>query len=850
MKKVLSIIGLAGLALAAIFFGCKKEEQVELPTVTTLSVTEITYNTAKSGGNVTKNGGADIILKGLVWSNQYNPTLEQNMGIKSEGTGVGSFLVDISGLNPDITYYVRAFATNNKGTAYGNQQSFKTLPISVADVHTGLASNISFNSATCSGEITSDGGTIVTSRGLCWSTNEQPTVDSNKLVLGSGTGSFSGSLTGLTAATSYFVRAYGTNSQGTAYGNQQTFSTLGVPYPILTTKGVTNITSTAASTGGNVTNDNGYAITARGVCWNTQPNPTTANNKTSNGSGTGQFTSNIISLTPNTTYYVRAYAINTEGTGYGNELSFTTQQSLAPVVSTTEVSNITYTTATSGGMVSTDHGFAVSARGICYGLQPNPTLADSYTNDGSGVGPYTSYLTGLSQNNTYYVRAYATNSQGTAYGNEVTFSTLQVYTPTVETNDVSNIFESIATCGGNVTTEGGAPVTTRGVCWSTSPFPTTANFRTVNGSGTGTFQSQLTGLSGSTIYYIRAYATNSAGTSYGNQFSFTTLQYYLPTVTTSSIGDIYATTALCGGTVVSDGDTAVISRGVCWNTSSNPTINNSKTVDGSGTGSFISLITGMNGATTYYVRAYATNAKGTAYGNQRQLTTLNPCTFQTTLTDIDGNIYNIVPIGTQCWMKENLKTTKYRNGTSITYPGSNNSSWTSNYTGAYAWYNNDIANKNTYGALYNWWAVNNSSKLCPSGWHVPSDIELSQLVEYVVALGFPNNTSNQNGAGNALKSCKQVNSPLGIGCNTSVHPRWNANNYNYGFDVFFFSGLPGAKRSTNGLFYEWTTAGHWWLSTQSNVPNADHFGLEYNSSKVTIDIYDKENGFSVRCIKD
>lgn len=745
-------MALAGLALAAVIVGCKKEDKVELPSLTTLSVTNISYNSAKSGGSVTKDGGAEIILKGLVWSNQNNPTLEQNAGMNSQGSGLGSFAGDLAGLNPDITYYVRAYATNSKGTAYGNQQTFKTLPISVADVLTGQASSISFNSATCSGEIGSDGGTIVTSRGLCWNTSEQPTVDNNKIVLGSGTGSFSGSLTGLTAATVYYVRAYGTNSQGTAYGNQQTFTTLGVPYPILTTKAVTNITSTAATTGGNVTNDNGYNVTSRGVCWNTQPNPTTANNKTSDGSGLGEFTSNVINLMPSTTYYVRAYAINTEGTGYGNEHSFTTPQSFAPLVSTNEVTNITYTTATSGGMVTNDNGFQVTARGICFGQQPNPTLANSFSNDGSGVGPYTSYLTGLTQNTTYYVRAYATNSQGTAYGNEVTFSTLQVYTPTVITIDVTSIYATRTKCGGNVTADGGAPVTARGVCWSTSQSPTIANNKTVDGTGTGSFESQLTGLSGSTNYYVRAYATNSAGTNYGYQVQFTTLY--------------------------------------------------------------------------------------------------NACGSVTSVTDIDGNTYGAISIGNQCWMQQNLKTTKYRNGSNITYPDNNNSSWSNNTTGAYAWYNNDIANKSTYAALYNWYAVNNSNKLCPTGWHVPTDSEWTQLVDYVVAQGFPN-SDIINGAGNALKSCRQVSSPLGGGCNTSVHPRWNSHSTHYGFDEFMFSAFPGGYRNTNGSFFNIGSYGYWWSSTEYSSALAWGRSMYYGVGYVNRYYYGhKTFGLSVRCLRD
>jgi hypothetical protein len=196
-----------------------------------------------------------------------------------------------------------------------------------------------------------------------------------------------------------------------------------------------------------------------------------------------------------------------------------------PTVTTAAVTNITQTTATSGGTVTSDGGATVTARGVCWSTSSNPTTADSHTSDGSGTGTFISNLNGLTANTLYYVRAYATNSVGTAYGNEVTFSTLpNPVLPTVTTTAVTNIAQTTATSGGDVTSDGGTTVTARGVCWDTSSNPTTANSHTTDGSGTGTFVSNLTGLTPNTLYYVRAYATNSLGTAYGNEVSFTTLQ--------------------------------------------------------------------------------------------------------------------------------------------------------------------------------------------------------------------------------------------------------------------------------------------------------------------------------------
>jgi len=391
--------------------------------------------------------------------------------------------------------------------------------------------------------------------------------------------------------------------------------------PTVTTAAVTNITQTTATSGGTVTSDGGATVTARGVCWSTSPNPTTANSYTTNGSGTGTFVSNLTGLTANTLYYVRAYATNSVGTAYGNELTFTTLNLTLPTVTTAPVTDIMQTTATSGGTVTSDGGTTVTARGVCWSTSTNPTTANSYTTNGSGTGTFVSNLTGLTANTLYYVRAYATNSVGTAYGNELTFTTLpNPVLPTVTTTAVTDITQTTATSGGNVTSDGGATVTARGVCWSTSSNPTTAGSHTTDGSGTGTFVSNLTGLTANTLYYVRAYATNSVGTSYGNELTFTTLTVSAPTVTTAAATNITQTTATSGGTVTSDGGATVTARGVCWNTSSNPTTANSHTTDGSGTGTFVSNLTGLTPLTLYYVRAYATNSVGTAYGNELSFT--------------------------------------------------------------------------------------------------------------------------------------------------------------------------------------------------------------------------------------
>lgn len=193
----------------------------------------------------------------------------------------------------------------------------------------------------------------------------------------------------------------------------------------------------------------------------------------------------------------------------------------APMVGTSIISAITATTASGGGDVITDGGSDVIERGVCWSISQNPTVVDSHTVDGTGLGIFVSSITGLSANTTYYVKAYATNSVGTSYGNEVSFATNPTL-PTVSTASISNITITSAESGGNVTADGGSAVTERGVCWRTSQNPTVTDSHKTSGSGTGLYTSSITGLSPSTTYYVRAFATNSVGTAYGNQVNFTT----------------------------------------------------------------------------------------------------------------------------------------------------------------------------------------------------------------------------------------------------------------------------------------------------------------------------------------
>jgi hypothetical protein len=328
---------------------------------------------------------------------------------------------------------------------------------------------------------------------------------------------------------------------------------------------------------------------------------------------------------------------------------------LLPKINTTPPTSITSNSCQAGGEITSIGGSNIIRKGICYSERIFPTVSDALVYDTSSNNSFSLNIATLAPGMTYYVRSFVENSFGITYGNEVYFITL-IALPVVTTTTATTITTTTAISGGVITNNGGGTISARGIVWSTTTDPTITTNQgiTTDVSSTGSFTSNLTGLSPSTTYYYRAYATNSSGTSYGESKTFITQGP--PIIITSEIYNIRFTSAITGGNITSNGGSSVTARGVCWSTSQNPTVDLvTKTVNGSGNGIFISSITQLNPASTYYVRAYATNSNGTAYGQELiLLTTVSaPCTI------------GEVTINNQIWSGCNLDVTTYRDGTPI-----------------------------------------------------------------------------------------------------------------------------------------------------------------------------------------
>lgn len=311
------------------------------------------------------------------------------------------------------------------------------------------------------------------------------------------------------------------------------------------------------------------------------------------------------------------------------------------------------------------------------------------------------------------------------------------------------------------------------------------------------------------------------------------IQGNLATLSTLPLSDITGTAAVCGGNITDDGGTSVIQRGVCWSATPMPTTANNLSSDGSGVGNYTSTLNDLQPEVTYYVRAYATNGAGTAYGNQMQFQTttegggiLNPDLTYGSVSDQSGNTYMTIVIGTQEWMAENLRSSTYANGDPIPNV-TDYISWGDLSTGAWSHYANESQYELPYGKLYNWYAVADTRNVCPTGWHVPTDAEWMILTDYL---------GGWAGAGGKMKSTSSEywSSPNTGATNESG-----------------FSGLPGGYRNPD-VFYFANIGGYgvWWSASESASDMAWVLYLNNNNSGIVWSYDIKRNGSSVRCIRD
>lgn len=665
----------------------------------------------------------------------------------------------------------------------GNRIDTSYYVLTVPEVSTDSRVFITSDSAICYGQVIHDGYSAVTERGICWDVNPNPDVNGPHAVEGAGTGTFSVTASPLTPGQTYYYRSYAINAIGIAYGEERSFTALDT---------ACNSTLTLTDYDGNV-----YHMVRLGTqCWMKENLRTT---HYPNGEEIPVFVDNDMTGTP---YRYANGDVNIYGYNYNWHAAVYN-------VPATETSII---------------------QGVCPNGWHLPSLAEWNTLR-NYVESQSNYHCG--DNTSYIAKALASastdwrsSSTACAPGNEVW------------TNDMTGF--SARPAGGPSSTY---PVGYCTLFWTSNNstsnevpcFPIFYMWPDI--STTGVFNSMFK------AHALSVRCVRNLGFA----------PPAVPSVVTTNVNFITDISAMGHGHITFIGDT-LIARGICWSTTSQPTIMDSHTCDSIniGLGDFDSEITGLTPNTTYFVRAYATNSNGTAYSNEKSFITGTgndgqPCTVAATVTDVDGNMYNTVQIGNQCWMKENLRTTHYAGSTEIPL----GSSATHHDYAAQRYYpNNNAELVGTYGYLYNWAAVMNGASsstanpsgvqgICPNGWHVPSDAEWTELTDYV----------------SSDRKMRSYNSDDAIAKALAAQTDWEpgSDKGDVGYDLSKnnatgFSALPAGIAGYP--FVTFGNSGYYWTATYAGYDRAYCRSFHSGNEDVNKDSWLTENGLSVRCVKD
>ncbi|NIM12420.1 MAG: hypothetical protein GTO45_09925 [Candidatus Aminicenantes bacterium] len=588
------------------------------PTAVTNAAVSVGTSGATLSGTVGSKNQSTTVTFEYGTDTNYGTTVvaDQSPVINEFSVGVSTA---ITGLTSGTTYHYRVVAQNAFGTAYGADMTFFTSAPTAPTATTGAATSVSAVGATLNGTVNANNFTTTVTFQYGTTTNYGTTVTADQSpVTGASATAVSKTITGLTPNTTYHyrVRAQGF---GTSFGADMTFTTAGSPTAV--TNAATSIIATAVTLNGTVNANNASTtVTFEYGLDTSYGKVVTADQSPVTGSTDTAVSNRLNSLTPNTTYHYRVVATNVNDTVYGADRSFTTL-GIAPTVVTDAATAVSSSGATLKGTVNAKNDSTTVT--FQYGTDTN--YGSSVTAAQSPVAgisntPVSAVLTGLTSNTTYHYRVVAQNSFGTTYGSDRTFFTASAV-PTATTQAASNIGSTSATLNGLVNANNNSTTVTFEFGPDTGYGRiVTADQSPVTGTADTAVSVNITVLVPNNLYHFRVVAQNSSGTAYGADMTFFT-GALPPTVTTAQVTKVTFHTAKSGGNVTDEGAAPVTARGVCWSTSPNPTLADNFTTNDSGPGPFNSTMNKLTEKTTYYVRAYATNSYGTAYGEEFQFTT-------------------------------------------------------------------------------------------------------------------------------------------------------------------------------------------------------------------------------------
>lgn len=585
-------------------------------------------------------GGSDLILRGFCWkpAGGNSPTVEDN--VSNVALDATTFTSKINDLTPGKEYVVCAYAINGKGVGYGKSITVTTNTSTVPVVSSITPTDSTDTSVQIEARILSRGETALTEKGFCWSSeSEVPTTANLKKIVEGDEETFSAIISDLKPETTYYIRAYAVNGQGVGYGDVFKFTAKKVDVPILTTLRVSTsdvfVTAFAQVT-------NGVLISHHGFEWTVDKEnflPDKLGDKTSNvdvhlnatyDEADGTFNGDINELEPNTTYYVRAFAFSREDNvlGLGNIIEFKTKEGIPEVLGVT-VTDIKETSAiASSKFIPHKNGTTVSRRGFFYGITSTPAIDGTELTSSSEGNDIVAAISGLTPNTTYYIVPYVDYSNGKIFGKQDTFRTLVATTaPAVGMTTVSDIGENTASASAEITSDGNLAITEKGFCYSmTNMAPTIADSKVTSYSEGMGITADLVELNSAADYYIRAYAINEKGISYGAVQKFSTNPpeqvMFAPTVGETTISNVSEHSVSVFATIFSDGGTVVTEKGFCYSaTSVMPTVSDHKVTSSAEDMDIAADLTGLAAGTKYYVRAYADNGIGIGYGDVKEFTT-------------------------------------------------------------------------------------------------------------------------------------------------------------------------------------------------------------------------------------
>ncbi len=626
------------------------------PTVVTGTFANVTTSAATLAGNITGNGNATITASGIVISTSPSP-VRGGFGVIDSATNPlvsgGQFTLNVANLSVATTYYYRAYAVNGMGTSYGADSTFTTNASAVAPtVLRTSATNVQAYGATVGGNITSDGGSAVTASGIVYSTTPNPTLFGTGVVDSTTTpvvtlGTFSITTAGLVHSTKYYYRAYATNSIGTAYSAQDSFTTAPVvsALPYFQNFDTTmNSGWTSAPVTGTL---NDWVIGAPTKTFlssafsapNAMVTKLSGNYSTSHNAAITSPQLDLSAMTSNPILRFKHKFI-TESCCDGGMLELSINGG-----AWTKVENFVGT----GTNFNTTNGTAwynVTAQGNTWGNSSN-----AYSTAASGWITSSIVLPGTAGQNNVRIR-FRFVTDGSVENDGWAIDDIELFAPSapiVSTGTKTGITTSTVTLSGTILNNGGNAVTASGIVLSTSPNPTRGTAGVIDSATnplvtSGSFLRNITGLTLATTYYYRAYAVNALGTSYGADSTFTTnAQAVVPSVLKLTPLAISTTTATLGGNITSDGGSTVIASGVVYSTTPNPTLFGTGVVDVPTSPAVLSGIYNINASslthsTKYYFRAYASNSIGTGYSVEDSFTTSPIISTLPYTQDFEGNV--------------------------------------------------------------------------------------------------------------------------------------------------------------------------------------------------------------------